>query len=164
MSESKFNARSTALEVIDGHNLKGYEVIVTGGASGIGVETVKALAKAGARVVVAVRNVTRAEPIIQVIKNEAGNNQIEVEQLDLASLANVRNFVKRFLDKKRPLNILINNAGISYKLKKDYLIKNTKKLRLLISFLLKVSWGALKNIRKITLKYSLQLITSDTLH
>jgi len=54
---------------------------------------------------------TRAEPIAQALRTETGSNKIELEQLDLASLKSVRDFVKRFLEKKRPLHILINNAG-----------------------------------------------------
>ena len=56
MSGNKFHAKSTALEVIEGHDLTGYEIIVTGGASGIGVETVSAFAKANARVILAARD------------------------------------------------------------------------------------------------------------
>lgn len=55
----------------------------------------------------------RAEPIAQSLRTETGSNKIELEQLDLASLKSVRNFVGRFLEKKRPLHILINNAGIN---------------------------------------------------
>ena len=113
MSSSKFHAKSTALEVIEGHDLAGYETIVTGGASGIGIETVRALAKAGARVIIGARDLVRAEPIAQSLRTETGSNKIELEQLDLASLKSVRNFVERFLEKKRPLHILINNAGIN---------------------------------------------------
>ncbi len=58
-SAKKFGAQSTAQEVIEGHNLDGREAIVTGGASGIGVETVRALALAGARVVIATRDVSQ---------------------------------------------------------------------------------------------------------
>jgi short-subunit dehydrogenase involved in D-alanine esterification of teichoic acids len=62
MSTKQFHAKSTAQEVIEGHNLTGYETIVTGGASGIGIETVRALAKAGARVIIGARDLMRAEP------------------------------------------------------------------------------------------------------
>jgi NAD(P)-dependent dehydrogenase (short-subunit alcohol dehydrogenase family) len=112
MSSKLFNARSTALEVIEGHDLSKYEIIVTGGSSGIGVETVRALAKAGARVVIGARDLVKAEEIAKQIREETKNPQVEVEKLELDSLASVRDFVKRYLDKKRPLNILINNAGV----------------------------------------------------
>jgi NAD(P)-dependent dehydrogenase (short-subunit alcohol dehydrogenase family) len=112
MSNKNIHSRSTALEIIDGHDLTGYEIIVTGGASGIGVETVRAFAKANATVILAARDVVKAKQVADEIIKSTGNNKVEVEQLDLASLKNVRAFVERFLSKKRPLNILVNNAGV----------------------------------------------------
>lgn len=110
--ESKFGGRSTAREVIAGHNLKSRDAIVTGGASGIGVETVRALAIAGARVVIATRDQTKGESAAATLRKETGNEQIEFQELDLASLASVRSFVKRFLALRCELHLLINNAGI----------------------------------------------------
>jgi len=112
MSGNKFHAKSTALEVIEGHDLTGYEIIVTGGASGIGVETVRAFAKANARVILAARDLAKAKSVADEIIKSTGNNKVEVEQLDLASLKSVRAFVERYLAKKKHLNILVNNAGI----------------------------------------------------
>jgi NAD(P)-dependent dehydrogenase (short-subunit alcohol dehydrogenase family) len=112
IAESRFGDRSTAREVISGHNLKGREAIVTGGASGIGVETVRALAIAGARVVIATRDHTKGESVAATLRRETGNEQIEFQQLDLASLASVQVFVKQFLAMRRDLHLLINNAGI----------------------------------------------------
>jgi NAD(P)-dependent dehydrogenase (short-subunit alcohol dehydrogenase family) len=109
---SKFGAKSTALEVVEGINLKGKEVIVTGASAGIGIETARALAKAGARVVIGARNLEKAEPVAKDIRQSTKNPNVEVEKLDLGSLASVNEFVKRYLEKKRPLNILINNAGV----------------------------------------------------
>ena len=106
------NSKLTALEVIEGHDLTGYEIIVTGGASGIGVETVRAFAKANARVILAARDLTKAKSVADEIIKSTGNNKVEVEQLDLASLKSVRAFVERYMVKKRHLNILVNNAGI----------------------------------------------------
>jgi NAD(P)-dependent dehydrogenase (short-subunit alcohol dehydrogenase family) len=111
-SQSKFGARTTALEVIAGHDLHGRDAIVTGGASGIGVETVRALATAGARVVLAARDRAKADAVAAVLRSEAANDAIEVGDLDLASLKSVRNFNERFLALARPLHLLINNAGI----------------------------------------------------
>lgn len=107
-----FGEFTTALEVIEGINLTGYEVIVTGATSGIGVETARALAKAGARVTITARDLNRGEEIAEEIRSSTGNQKIEVEELKLDSLKNVRAFVKRFLAKNRPLHILINNAGV----------------------------------------------------
>jgi NAD(P)-dependent dehydrogenase (short-subunit alcohol dehydrogenase family) len=108
----KFHAKSSALEVIQGHDLSKYETIVTGGSSGIGIETARALAKAGARVVIGARDLPKAEEVAKKLRDETKNAKIEVEKLELDSLASVNDFVKRYLAKKRPLNILINNAGI----------------------------------------------------
>jgi NAD(P)-dependent dehydrogenase (short-subunit alcohol dehydrogenase family) len=110
---SKFGFETTALEVVEGIDLKGKEVIVTGASAGIGIETARALAKAGARVVLGVRNLEKAEPVAKDIRESTKNPNVEVEKLDVASLASVNEFVKRYLEKKIPLHILVNNAGIS---------------------------------------------------
>jgi NAD(P)-dependent dehydrogenase (short-subunit alcohol dehydrogenase family) len=107
-----FGAQTTASEVIAGHDLRGREAIVTGGASGIGIETIRALAIAGARVVLATRDRAKAESVAATLQKETGNPAIEFELLDLGSLASVRAFVERFLMKRRALHLLINNAGI----------------------------------------------------
>ena len=107
-----FNENTTALEAVEGIDLKGYEVIVTGGNSGLGVETVRALAKAGARCILCSRDITLGQIVADEIIQSTGNDQVEVENLELDSLDNVNRFVQRFLAKKRPLHILINNAGV----------------------------------------------------
>ncbi|MGH7779495.1 MAG: oxidoreductase [Candidatus Binataceae bacterium] len=112
LSSAKFGAQSTAREVIAGHDLRGREAIVTGGASGIGVETVRALATAGARVVIATRDRTKGQAVAAALRNETGNKAIEFAMLDLGSLASVRACVAQFLASGRPLHLLINNAGI----------------------------------------------------
>lgn len=112
IASPKFGTRSTALEVIAGHDLCGRDAIVTGGASGIGIETVRALATAGARVVIAARDRVKAEDAASTLQGDSGNQAIEVGQVDLASLASVRAFVGQFLASGRKLHLLINNAGI----------------------------------------------------
>jgi NAD(P)-dependent dehydrogenase (short-subunit alcohol dehydrogenase family) len=107
-----FGARSTAREVIDGHNLSGHEAIVTGGASGIGVETARALALAGARVIIATRDAAKGEAVAATLRKETGSAKIEFRPLDLASLQSVKSFVGDFLALRRELHLLINNAGI----------------------------------------------------
>lgn len=107
-----FGAKSTAMEVIAGHDLRGREAIVTGGASGIGVETVRALTAAGARVVIAARDRVKADGVVAMLRAETGNQTVEVGDLELGSLSSVRGFVERFLAQGRPLHLLINNAGI----------------------------------------------------
>lgn len=84
-------------------------MIVTGGASGIGIETVRALASAGADVTIAARRVDAAEPVAVALRSATGNARISVRPLDLADLASVRAFVR---DWDRPVHALINNAGV----------------------------------------------------
>jgi NAD(P)-dependent dehydrogenase (short-subunit alcohol dehydrogenase family) len=104
---SGFHAKSTAKEVIQGIDLKGKNAIVTGGYSGIGLETVRALASAGARVTVPAR---RPELASEALASVAG--EIEIAPMDLADLASVRGFADHYAGTGRALNLLINNAGI----------------------------------------------------
>ncbi|MCW2869996.1 SDR family NAD(P)-dependent oxidoreductase, partial [Actinacidiphila oryziradicis] len=78
-----FTAESTAAQVVDGIDLTGRRVIVTGGASGIGIETARALAGAGAEVTLAVRNPEAGEQTAQDIIATTGNKQVLVAPLDL---------------------------------------------------------------------------------
>jgi NAD(P)-dependent dehydrogenase (short-subunit alcohol dehydrogenase family) len=103
---SGFGARSTAAEVVEGIDLAGRVAIVTGGYSGLGLETVRALAGAGATVVVPARRRAHAEEVL------AGVPRVEVDELDLADLDSVQAFAGRFLDSGRALDILINNAAV----------------------------------------------------
>src|SRR3954454_4471905 len=104
---SGFGLRSTAAEVLAGIDLAGRQAIVTGGYSGLGLETVKALTAAGAQVVVPARRLDVARQALA----DAGV-AAEIEALDLADLDSVRSFAQRFLNRGRPLDILINNAAI----------------------------------------------------
>jgi NAD(P)-dependent dehydrogenase (short-subunit alcohol dehydrogenase family) len=104
-----FTAESTAAEVIDGIDLTGRRVVVTGAASGIGVETARALAGAGAEVTLAVRNLGAGESTANDIIATTGNKQVHVAPLDLADQASVRSFVAAW---EGPLHILVNNAGV----------------------------------------------------
>lgn len=94
-----------ARDVVRGQDLTGRTAIVTGGATGIGVETARALAEAGATVVLAVRNLEAGAATAADI-----GHGVTVERLDLSSLASVRDFAARWGD--RPLHLLINNAGV----------------------------------------------------
>jgi NAD(P)-dependent dehydrogenase (short-subunit alcohol dehydrogenase family) len=104
-----FNAESTAAEVIAGIDLAGRRAIVTGGASGIGIETARALAGAGAEVTLAVRNPEAGERGAADIIHSTGNKQVFVAPLDLADQASVAALVAGW---DGPLHILVNNAGI----------------------------------------------------
>ena len=107
--KTPFGFGSTADQVIEGVDLTGKRAIVTGGASGIGVETVRALAKAGAEVTVAVRRPDVGETVIKGIRESTGNPKIGIEQLDLSDLHSVQSFVKTW---HGHLDILVNNAGV----------------------------------------------------
>jgi NAD(P)-dependent dehydrogenase (short-subunit alcohol dehydrogenase family) len=92
--------------VLEGIDLTGKLAIVTGGYSGLGLETTRALAGVGAQVVVPARRRATAEEAL------AGSVRVEVDELDLADLASVRAFAERFLASGRSAEIVINNAGI----------------------------------------------------
>ncbi len=104
-----FDDESTAAEVVEGVDLTGKQAIVTGGASGIGVETARALAGAGAAVTLAVRNTAQGDQVAADIRSTTGNDAVEVAGLELTDSASVRDFVSGWDD---PLDILINNAGV----------------------------------------------------
>jgi NAD(P)-dependent dehydrogenase (short-subunit alcohol dehydrogenase family) len=104
-----FNAASTAAEVVTGIDLSGRRAIVTGGASGIGIETARALAGAGVEVTLAVRNLEAGERTAEDIVASSGHKRVLVAPLDLADQATVTAFVKNW---DGPLHILINNAGV----------------------------------------------------
>ena len=103
---SGFGAGSTAAEVLEGIDLAGELAIVTGGYSGIGLETTRALSAAGADVLVPARRRATAEEAL------AGIERVTVDELDLADLDSVAAFAGRVLDAGRPVDRLINNAGI----------------------------------------------------
>jgi NAD(P)-dependent dehydrogenase (short-subunit alcohol dehydrogenase family) len=104
-----FGFSSTGDEVLHGVDLKGKHAIVTGGASGIGVDTARALAKAGAAVTLAVRNLEAGKVVAQRIAHATGNHDVFARPLDLADQSSIAAFVAGW---EAPLHILINNAGI----------------------------------------------------
>ncbi len=103
-----FNAASTASDVSKGIDLTDKVAIVTGGNTGIGLETVKTLSEAGATVIVLARNIEKARQNLQNIKN------VEIEEMDLIDSDSIRRFTDKFLTSGRQLNLLINNAGIMF--------------------------------------------------
>ena len=111
---SGFNAQSTAEEVIKGIDLTGKIAIVTGGNTGIGLETTKILAAAGATVIVPARNIQKA------VENLKGIENVEIEPMDLINPSSIDDFAQKFLASGRSLHLLINNAGIMWvPLRKD---------------------------------------------
>jgi NAD(P)-dependent dehydrogenase (short-subunit alcohol dehydrogenase family) len=103
---SGFGFHSTAAEVIDGVDLTGRLAIVTGGYSGIGIETTRTLAGAGAFVVVPARRPDSAAEAL------AGVSNVEVSALDLGDLASVEEFTEKFLASGRNIDVVINSAGV----------------------------------------------------
>ncbi|KAK5873406.1 hypothetical protein PBY51_018449 [Eleginops maclovinus] len=92
--------------------LDGKTVLITGANTGIGKETSRELAARGARVVMACRDLTRAESAAEEIRQETGNGNVVIRHLDLSSLYSVRQFTKEFLQTEDRLDVLINNAGV----------------------------------------------------
>ena len=105
---SGFGYRTTADEVLAAVDLSGQTAVVTGGASGIGLETTRALAAAGARVVVAARDEAAARETL------AGLDKVEVACMDLADPTSIDRFADEYLGSRRPLHILVNNAGVMF--------------------------------------------------
>jgi NAD(P)-dependent dehydrogenase (short-subunit alcohol dehydrogenase family) len=104
-----FGFQTSAAEVIHGIDLTGKRAIITGGAAGIGLETARALASAGADVTLAVRRPDAAEAAAKELRRSTGNPTVDVKHLDLSDLHSVKAFTAAW---KGPLHILVNNAGI----------------------------------------------------
>ena len=107
MIRTPFGFSSTAADVVQGMDLAGRRAIVTGGSSGIGVETARALASAGAEVTLAVRDKAAGERTAKEITT--GNEKVFVAELDLTELSSVRGFVDGW---QGSLDILVANAGV----------------------------------------------------
>ena len=90
----------------------GKVIIVTGGNSGIGYETVRILALRGAHVILAARNAIKGDEAVNEILSEDPSANVETQPLDLADLSSIREFAGSFKERGIPLHTLINNAGI----------------------------------------------------
>lgn len=104
-----FGFHSTADQVIAGVDLSGKRAIVTGGSSGIGIETARALASAGAEVTLAVRNLEAGHEVARVIRASTDNPEVHVLHLELSRQISIKKFAEEW---SGPLHILVNNAGI----------------------------------------------------
>src|SRR5262245_31585995 len=100
-----FGARSTAAEVLAGVNLSGKRAIVTGSSSGIGAETARALAHAGAEVTLAVRDIDLGAKVAR----EIGTDRLRVARLDLSDRSSIADFVGSW---RGPLHVVVCNAGV----------------------------------------------------
>ncbi len=102
-----FNKDTTTDEVLDGIDLSGKTVLITGGTSGLGAESARAMAAHGAKVIITGRDMAKAQTVADGIDGD-----ISVEELELGSFASIRAFAERVLASHPRIDILINNAGV----------------------------------------------------
>lgn len=107
-----FGYRTTADEAVAGIDLSGKNVVITGGYSGIGEATTRALAGAGATVTIACRDLERAEAKASEMNALLGATRVKPAEIDLGRLSSVRRFAEEFSKTNEPLHILINNAAV----------------------------------------------------
>jgi NAD(P)-dependent dehydrogenase (short-subunit alcohol dehydrogenase family) len=103
-----FGAESTADEVLEGVNLSGKRVLVTGVSAGLGVENARSIVAHGGTVVGTARDLEKARRALA----EAGNPSVELVEMDLASLASVRKAAEELLKRAKPFDVIIANAGV----------------------------------------------------
>lgn len=92
--------------------LDGKTILITGANSGLGLESAKALAKHGAKVILACRTLAKANGAADAIRSEVPNAKLEPDALDLSDLASVRTFAREFNARHGQLDVLLNNAGV----------------------------------------------------
>jgi NAD(P)-dependent dehydrogenase (short-subunit alcohol dehydrogenase family) len=109
LTSTPFGFHTTAAEVLDGVDLSGKRAVVTGAASGIGIETARALAGAGAAVTLAVRDSAKGREIAAEIAETTGNERVDVGRLELTDPSSIDAFSGAW---SGPLHILVNNAGV----------------------------------------------------
>jgi NAD(P)-dependent dehydrogenase (short-subunit alcohol dehydrogenase family) len=113
MMAKAFGEQSTTDEVLDGANLSGKRVLVTGASAGLGVETARTLAAHGATVVGAARDLDKAKKATEIVRKDAKNGgSLELVALDLASLKSVRACADALLKAGKPFDVVICNAGV----------------------------------------------------
>ena len=104
-----FGAKTTAAQVLEGVDLHGKRAVITGGASGIGIETARALAGAGAEVTLAVRNLEAGAVAVADIRASTGSELVTAAYLDLSDRSTLSAFGESW---NGALDILVNNAGV----------------------------------------------------
>jgi NAD(P)-dependent dehydrogenase (short-subunit alcohol dehydrogenase family) len=107
-----FGPDTTTADVLEGIDLNRKLALVTGASGGLGAETARALASKGARIIMTARDVAKGEEVARQIQVSTGNDDVEVEELELGSLASIRAFAERFLTRHDAVQILVNNAGV----------------------------------------------------
>jgi NAD(P)-dependent dehydrogenase (short-subunit alcohol dehydrogenase family) len=110
--ERRFGARSTTADVLSGIDLTGRVAVVTGATGGLGEETARSLASAGARVILAGRNAERGNSVVESIARATGRSDAELIEIDLADLGSVRSCARRLGDRVDRIDILVNNGAI----------------------------------------------------
>ncbi len=109
---ASFGPTTTTEHVLDGLDLGGRIALVTGGSSGLGRETARALAAHGAEVILTARDVPKGETVAADIRATTGNQRVSVQELELGSLASIRAFAERVLARQPRIDLLIDNAGV----------------------------------------------------
>jgi NAD(P)-dependent dehydrogenase (short-subunit alcohol dehydrogenase family) len=95
-----------------GDHVKGKVAIVTGASSGLGLETARVLARYGAKVTLAVRNLAKTQPLVDQLHKDVTDAVVEIGIVDLTDLESVKEFARKFKETHDRLDILVNNAGI----------------------------------------------------
>ena len=110
---TRYGKETTTDELLEGRTLSGRRMLVTGGTSGLGLETARVLAAHGAQVVITARDADKAERAVATIRASAAPGAtVEVRELDLASLASVHTCADRLLAEGQPIHVLFANAGV----------------------------------------------------
>jgi NAD(P)-dependent dehydrogenase (short-subunit alcohol dehydrogenase family) len=109
---TRSNRETTADEVLAGTDLAGKRFLVTGASSGLGQETARALAARGAQVIMAVRSLAKGQAAVEAIKETSPNAKLDVQQVDLASLASIRACAACILSSYDGLDGIVANAGV----------------------------------------------------
>ena len=107
-----FSGESTTDDVLEGIRLDGKHALVTGATGGLGIETARALASVGASVTIAGRSPDKIEAALATLRSQVPDATFDGEEIDLASLASIQAATKRIVERGRPIDLLINNAGV----------------------------------------------------
>ena len=107
-----FGFESTTDEVLDGIDMTGRRVLITGASGGLGEETARAMAAKGAMVTITARDIPKGEAAAEKIRQSTGNPNVDVRELELSVPDSVRAFASAYLADHDSLDLLINNAGV----------------------------------------------------